>query len=121
VEEQLEEGSDESLDPLAGELRGQGIDVDCRSIAGTSAAHALHDAAEDAGAGLLVVGDRARRDRELDLLVCGSRRYGPAQAVLLGGVSRRVAEAHCPVIMLARGGDGGLESLVDQGAGQRYS
>ena len=39
-------------------------------------------------------------------------------AVLLGGVSRRVtAEAHCPVIILARGAEDGLEALVDDGAG----
>jgi nucleotide-binding universal stress UspA family protein len=42
-----------------------------------------------------------RISENLDLLVCGSRGYGPLRAVLLGGVSRRVAaEAHCPVIML---------------------
>ena len=40
--------------------------------------------------------------QNLDLLVCGSRGYGPRRAVLLGGVSRRLAaEAHCPVIVLA--------------------
>jgi nucleotide-binding universal stress UspA family protein len=54
----------------------------------------------------------------LDLLVCGSRGYGPARAVLLGGVSRRVAaEAHCPVIVLARGTEAGIEALVDEAAG----
>lgn len=53
----------------------------------------------------------------LDLLVCGSRGYGPARAVLLGGVSRRVAsEARCPVIVLARGSETGLEALVDEQA-----
>jgi nucleotide-binding universal stress UspA family protein len=51
---------------------------------------------------------------QLDLLVCGSRGYGPARAVLLGGVSRRVTnEAHCPVIVLARGVEAGLEALMD--------
>ena len=45
-----------------------------------------------------------RVSENLDLLVCGSRGYGPLRAVLLGGVSRRVvAEAHCPVIVLPRG------------------
>jgi nucleotide-binding universal stress UspA family protein len=53
----------------------------------------------------------------LDLLVCGSRGYGPARAVLLGGVSRRVtSEARCPVIVLARGSETGLEALVDEQA-----
>jgi nucleotide-binding universal stress UspA family protein len=51
----------------------------------------------------------------LDLLVCGSRGYGPRRAVLLGGVSRRVAtEASCPVIVLARGIEFGLEALVGE-------
>jgi nucleotide-binding universal stress UspA family protein len=49
----------------------------------------------------------------LDLLVCGSRAYGPKRAVMLGGVSRRLtAEAKCPVIVLARGG-GGLGDLLE--------
>jgi nucleotide-binding universal stress UspA family protein len=40
----------------------------------------------------------------LDLLICGSRGYGPLRAVLLGGVTRRVtAAAHCPVVVLPRG------------------
>jgi nucleotide-binding universal stress UspA family protein len=39
-----------------------------------------------------------------DLLVMGSRAYGPRRGVLLGSVSRRVAErAACPVIVLPRG------------------
>jgi nucleotide-binding universal stress UspA family protein len=55
--------------------------------------------------------------RRLDLLVCGSRGYGPLRAVLLGGVSRRVAaEAHCPVIVLPRGADTPLADLLGEGA-----
>jgi nucleotide-binding universal stress UspA family protein len=54
-----------------------------------------------------------RVSEHLDLLVCGSRAYGPLRAVLLGGVSRRVvAEAHCPVIVLPRGVEAPLEALV---------
>jgi nucleotide-binding universal stress UspA family protein len=54
----------------------------------------------------------------VDLLVCGSRGYGPRRAVLLGGVSRRVtAEAHCPVIVLARGAEAGLDALIEEQAG----
>jgi nucleotide-binding universal stress UspA family protein len=53
--------------------------------------------------------------RHLEMLVCGSRGYGPMRAVLLGAVSRRiVAEAFCPVIVVARGHESGLELLMDQ-------
>jgi nucleotide-binding universal stress UspA family protein len=42
---------------------------------------------------------------DLDLLVVGSRGYGPHLAVLLGSVSRRVAmKARCPVHVVPRGG-----------------
>jgi nucleotide-binding universal stress UspA family protein len=51
--------------------------------------------------------------QSVDLLVCGSRGYGPSRAVLLGGVSRRLtAEAHCPVIVLVREAERGLEALI---------
>jgi nucleotide-binding universal stress UspA family protein len=41
---------------------------------------------------------------KLDLLVIGSRGYGPLRAVLAGGVSGRVIRgAHCPVIVVPRG------------------
>lgn len=49
----------------------------------------------------------------LDLLVCGSRGYGPMRAVLLGAVSRRVvAEARCPVTVVPRGRESRLETLM---------
>jgi nucleotide-binding universal stress UspA family protein len=63
--------------------------------------------AEDPAQTLIAVSE------SLDLLVCGSRGYGPLRAVLLGGVSRRVAaEAGCPVIVLPRGVPASLEALV---------
>jgi nucleotide-binding universal stress UspA family protein len=40
----------------------------------------------------------------LDLLVAGSRRYGPLRSTLLGGVSSSLVEhAHCPVLIVPRG------------------
>jgi nucleotide-binding universal stress UspA family protein len=55
----------------------------------------------------------ARLSEHLDLLVCGSRGYGPMRAVLLGGVSRRiVTEARCPVAVVPRGRESRLESLI---------
>lgn len=44
------------------------------------------------------------RPGEADVLVCGSRGYGPVRRVLLGGVSARVVRhARIPVIMVPRG------------------
>ncbi len=41
---------------------------------------------------------------ELDLLVVGSRRYGPLRSVLVGSVSAPLVEhAHCPVLIVPRG------------------
>jgi nucleotide-binding universal stress UspA family protein len=45
----------------------------------------------------------------LDLLVMGSRGYGPGRAVLLGGVSRRLTmQARCPVLVVPRGSTSAL-------------
>jgi nucleotide-binding universal stress UspA family protein len=49
----------------------------------------------------------------VDLLVMGSRAYGPARAVMLGGVSRRVtATSGCPVLVLPRGTEREIEALL---------
>jgi nucleotide-binding universal stress UspA family protein len=56
------------------------------------------------------------RSHELDLLVIGSRGYGPLHAVLLGAVSGRVIrDAACPVIVVPRGAKVPLESLLATG------
>jgi nucleotide-binding universal stress UspA family protein len=50
---------------------------------------------------------------DVDLLVCGSRGYGPLGSVLLGGVSRRlIHRAACPVIVVPRGTERQLEALA---------
>jgi nucleotide-binding universal stress UspA family protein len=66
-----------------------------------------------------LVGDPAEVLRDfsegLDLLVVGSRGYGPLRAVLLGSVSRRLmTEAHCPVIVVPRGVEAALEALLGE-------
>jgi nucleotide-binding universal stress UspA family protein len=59
-----------------------------------------------------------RVSEHLDLLVCGSRGYGPLRAVLLGGVSRRLAaDALCPVIVLPRGVKDSLAALMAETPG----
>jgi nucleotide-binding universal stress UspA family protein len=47
----------------------------------------------------------------LDLLVAGSRGYGPVRRVLVGSVSRAlVREASCPVVVVPRPGDAEVEA-----------
>ena len=65
---------------------------------GLDARHRLLDG--DAAAQL------ARCSSELDLLVLGSRGYGPLRTVLLGSVSRTlVRTSRCPVVVLPRGAE----------------
>ena len=62
---------------------------------------------QDSGDGLVAASER------LDLLVLGSRAYGPVGAVTLGGVARKVtAAASCPVLVLPRGNEGQIDALV---------
>lgn len=56
----------------------------------------------------------AEYSQQLDLLVTGSRGYGPARSVLAGGVSGRLMRsAHCPVMIVPRGVDVPLGRLFD--------
>lgn len=58
-----------------------------------------------------------RISHNVELLVCGSRGYGPLRSVLLGGVSRRlVDESSCPVLVLPREAPQPLEDLIALGA-----
>jgi nucleotide-binding universal stress UspA family protein len=59
----------------------------------------------------------AHRSTQLDMLVMGSRGYGPLHAVLVGGVSGRLMRrAECPLIVVPRGIEAPLESLFDASA-----
>ena len=59
----------------------------------------------------------AEQTHDLDLMVVGSRGYGPLRAVLLGGVSHvLVREAACPVLVLPRGAHGGVDKLFGSAA-----
>ena len=52
--------------------------------------------------------------KNLDLLVMGSRGYGPMHSVLAGGLSGRLLRSsHCPVIVVPRGIEAPLGTLVD--------
>jgi nucleotide-binding universal stress UspA family protein len=54
----------------------------------------------------------AVQSKNLDLMVAGSRAYGPHRAVLLGSVSGRLARhAACPVVVVPRGIDAPLVEL----------
>ena len=54
---------------------------------------------------------------ELDLLVCGSRGYGPLGAVMLGSVSRRLLHrAAGPLLVIPRGRERRREGLLEGGS-----
>ena len=78
---------------------------------------AVADVPEDVAAhGVHVTGDAQElltaQSEKLDLLVMGSRGYGPLHAVLAGGLSGRVLRsAHCPVIVVPRGIEAPLDTL----------
>jgi nucleotide-binding universal stress UspA family protein len=52
---------------------------------------------------------------DVELLVCGSRGYGPLRSVLLGTVTHRLTHAaHCPVVVVPRGAESSTDWLVEQ-------
>ena len=80
LQERASDELDAAVAKLEGEVRAEPF------FAVGNAAHILAEASE-----------------QLDLLVVGSRGYGPLHAVVVGGVAGRVVrEAACPVIVLPR-------------------
>lgn len=54
----------------------------------------------------------ATQSQDVDLMIVGSRGYGPMAAVMLGGTTHTlIRDAGCPVVVLPRGTEGGLEAL----------
>ena len=71
--------------------------------------------------GQLLAGDPAaelaRATEGLDLMIAGSRGYGPLRAVLLGAVSERlIRHSACPVVVTPRGVERPLTALFDEPA-----
>jgi nucleotide-binding universal stress UspA family protein len=116
-------GATEATTPVQA---GKGI-TDIEGELRTQAEKALRRQTEALGDGVPVETDAFVEDpadvlirvsENLDLIVCGSRGYGPLRAVLLGGVSRRLAaDARCPVIVLPRGVEASLEALMAETPG----
>jgi nucleotide-binding universal stress UspA family protein len=94
-----------------------------------AAERALRRAVDELGADVPVevealIGDPvellAAASEHLDLLVCGSRGYGPVRAVLLGSVSGAVMmSSRCPVIAVPRGVETSLDDLAGQPSQRR--
>jgi nucleotide-binding universal stress UspA family protein len=102
-------GRPEEFDDVAEELRTD-VETAAQSAAGT-----LLGAAVDVDVDVAEPDDLLERaSTEVDVLVCGSRGYGPRPAALLGGVGRRLvaAAAACPVVVVAGGAEVRLEALV---------
>jgi nucleotide-binding universal stress UspA family protein len=104
-----------------------GVDAaSIRAKAEEAVQNSLDDAAAEAPAGVTVrvrrmtgnAGDLlAQHSAELDVLVMGSRGYGPLHSVLVGGLSGQLLRrAECPLVVVPRGIEAPLESLFGASA-----
>jgi len=107
--------------PLAKTASERAFAAELRSTFQAGLDAALAELPDDLDArGELLEGDpvetlAALDERDADILVCGSRGYGPLRRVLLGGVaSRLIRRAACPVMIIPRGAG---DALAGAGAG----
>jgi nucleotide-binding universal stress UspA family protein len=85
VESELYDDVERKLERAAGRLQG-GVPIHLQAIKGEPCRMLIE------------------RSSDLDILMLGSRGYGPVRHALLGGVSAQVMrEAHCPVLVVPRG------------------
>jgi nucleotide-binding universal stress UspA family protein len=99
---------DDELAALAADIRAQAESAAQAATAGLLGAPVDVDVLEGEPDDVL-----RSASAEVDLLVCGSRGYGPPSATLMGGVARRLAaDAACPLIVTARAAVVGLEELL---------
>jgi nucleotide-binding universal stress UspA family protein len=108
-------------DAWAGRARPEELAAAQREVAARHAAEAVAELPDGAAVDVEIrEGDPVAELREasetLDLLVCGSRAYGPASVVLVGGVSKALArEAACPVLVVPRGAHAPLATALASG------
>jgi nucleotide-binding universal stress UspA family protein len=77
----------------------------CAQLSAEDGVPIAHETVRDDPARVLI-----ERSDGLDLLVLGSRAYGPLRHALLGSVSAQaMREAHCPVLVVPRGAEGAAE------------
>jgi nucleotide-binding universal stress UspA family protein len=77
----------------------------CAELSAEDGVPIEHETVRGDPAGVLI-----ERSGELDLLVLGSRAYGPLRHALLGSVSAQaMREAHCPVLVVPRGAEAAAE------------
>ena len=99
-------------------LDADAAELERRSRSAESALRSrLAEAAPGVAAEVVVIGDGSvdslvARTTDLDLLVCGSRGYGPLSAVLLGGVTHTLMlKSQCPLLLIPRGAGNALTQL----------
>ena len=115
----------EPLDPLiTAALEATTLDEYVRSTRDDTAAIVLRRGLDAVSAGRSAGGEiltghpadaLAAASHDLDLLVCGSRGYGPVRTLLLGGTSHAlVRKAACPVLVVPPGSPAHTTTVVPQ-------